>query len=88
MKHVMMLTLIAVLSMAVDAALSVSRGTLKDRSSGPACLSGITYAGGTTYYVIADNGTDCGLYKVTINLGLDGKAYRAIRSEARFRLRW
>ena len=60
--------------MVVDAAVLVSRGTSKDRSSGPACLSGITYAGGTTYYVIADNGTDCGLYKATINLGSDGKS--------------
>ena len=74
MKHIMMWTLIAISPMAVDAALSVSRGTSKDRSSGPACLSGITYAGGTTYYVIADNGTDCGLYKATINLGSDGKS--------------
>ena len=74
MKQITMLTLIAVLPMAVDAALSVSRGTPKDRSSGPACLSGITYAGGTTYYVIADNGADCGLYKATINLGSDGKS--------------
>lgn len=74
MKQITMLTLIAVLPMAVDAALSVSRGTVKNRTAGPACLSGITYAGGTTYYVIADNGTDCGLYKATINLGSDGKS--------------
>ena len=74
MKQITMLTLIAVLPMAVDAALSVSRGTAKNRTAGPACLSGITYAGGTTYYVIADNGADCGLYKATINLGSDGKS--------------
>lgn len=55
MKQIMMLTLIAVQSMAVDAALSVSRGTVKNRAAGPACLSGITYAGMVANYVIADN---------------------------------
>ena len=74
MKRMMVLPLIAVLPIVVDASLSVSRGTVKKRTTGPACLSGITYAGGTTYYVIADNGTDCGLYKATVNLGSDGKS--------------
>ena len=53
MKHMMLLMLLFGLPMAVDAALLVARGTVKSRSSGPACLSGITYAGGATYYVIA-----------------------------------
>ena len=74
MKYMMMLTLLAVLPMTVDAALSVSRGTLIRRSYGPVSLSGITYAGGDDYYAVADNGSVCGLYKVTVKLSSDGKS--------------
>ena len=41
MKQIIMLPLIAVLPMAVDAALSVSRGTVKDGTTGPVCLNGM-----------------------------------------------
>lgn len=46
MKCMMMLMVLAVLPMAVDAALPFGRDKVKDRTSGPACLSGITFEGG------------------------------------------
>ena len=63
---------ILLLPKAANAYLTVTRGTVARRSAGPAALSGITYAGGATCYVIADNGEECGLYKAIVNLGSDG----------------
>jgi len=55
-------------------ALSLSRGSISKRDKGPASLSGITYAGGDLYYVIADNGDDIGLYPMTVMLASDGRS--------------
>ena len=58
-------------------ALTVTKGNIYTRPSGatyPDPLSGITYAGGNSYYAVADNGADVwGLYPCTIQLSADGK---------------
>ena len=58
-------------------ALTVTKGNIYTRPSGatyPDPLSGITYAGGDSYYSVADNGADVwGLYPCTIQLSADGK---------------
>ena len=67
-------------------AVSIAEGTEKSRPSGfPKSASGITYAGGDTYYVVADNATassDCplevGLYKVTMSFSADGKTISSV----------
>ena len=52
----------------------IESGSPWDRTAGPTCLSGITYIGNNEYYAVADNGPDCGLYKLTIPLNADGKS--------------
>ena len=58
-------------------ALTVTKGNLYTRPSGatyPDPLSGITYAGGNSYYAVADNGaTVWGLYPCSFQLSADGK---------------
>ena len=58
-------------------AISVTMGTMYTRGTGtnyPDPLSGITYAGGNSYYSVADNGAAVwGLYPCTIQLSADGK---------------
>ena len=58
-------------------AISVTKGNVYTRGSGnnyPDPLSGITYAGGNSYFAVADNGADVwGLYPCTIQLSADGK---------------
>ena len=63
-------------SFSAEAAVSLTKGTIFNRDSNaiyPDPLSGITYAGGSSYYAVADNGVACGLYPCTITLGSDGK---------------
>ena len=58
-------------------AISVTKGNIYTRPSDathPDPLSGITFAGGNSYYAVADNGADVwGLYSCTIQLSADGK---------------
>lgn len=53
--------------------LALEFGKYKNRpDDAPRGLSGITHAGGDDYYVVADNGAECGLYRATIALAADG----------------
>lgn len=55
-------------------AVTMTAGTATSRPTYPRSLSGITYAGGNTYYAVADdNGPEGGLYQYTVTLSADGK---------------
>jgi len=49
------------------------RGDVRDRASGPANLTGVTYAGGNRFYVVADSSGSRGLYEMTAEFSSDGK---------------
>ena len=57
---------------------SISVGSAKGRYNGPTSVSGVTWAGGNTYYMVADSysnpNDEVGIYKVTVNLSNDGKS--------------
>lgn len=56
-------------------AVTMTAGTAASRTPYPRSLSGITYAGGNTYYAVADdNGPEGGLYKYTVSVSADGKS--------------
>lgn len=84
----------AIAASAASADVSITEGTEKSRPSGfPKSASGITYAGGDTYYVVADNATassDCplevGLYKVTMSFSADGKTVSSVSCGSRIEL--
>lgn len=65
--------LILLLGASLRAELAIVLGEITRRTENdPKGLSGITYAGGENYYVVADNGAECGLYAATIQLAADG----------------
>ena len=53
--------------------ITITKGSPYTRSARGG-LSGITYAGGSSYYIVQDNGDGRGLYSATINLSSDGKS--------------
>ena len=55
-----------------EAAVSLTKGTEKNRGTYPRGLSGLTYLGGNKYYAVADNGVEIGLYPCTVALAEDG----------------
>lgn len=56
-------------------AVTMTAGTAASRTTYPRSLSGITYAGGNTYYAVADdNGPEGGLYQYTVAVSEDGKS--------------
>ena len=67
-------------------AISVTKGSVYTRPSGatyPDPLSGITYAGGNSYYAVADNGaTVWGLYPCSFQLSADGKTVSSFQIAA------
>ena len=76
MKKTMIILASLLVGGSVANAISVTKGTIYTRGSGanyPDPLSGITYAGGNSYYSVADNGDVWGLYPCTIQLSADGK---------------
>ena len=93
MKRLIAFALVSAVT-AASAAVSITSGTEKSRPSGfPKSASGITYAGGDTYYVVADNATassDCpievGLYKVTMSFSADGKTISSVSCGSRVEL--
>ena len=75
-KIVVSAAILAGAMMANAASLTLTKGNVYTRSSSavyPQPLSGITYAGGNSYYTVSDNGATYGLYTCTINLSEDGK---------------
>lgn len=56
-------------------AVSMTAGTTFSRATYPRSLSGITYAGGNTFYAVADDASngENGIYPYTITLSADGK---------------
>ncbi len=55
-------------------AITITKGTVITRTSSfPNSLSGVTYAGGDTYYAVGDNKAECGLYQLTLTFSSDGK---------------
>ncbi len=67
---------------AANASLTLTKGNVYTRSSSavyPQPLSGITYAGGNSYYTVSDNGATYGLYTCTIQLSDDGKTINSFQ---------
>lgn len=73
-KHFLAVVCAALCALETSGALSVSKGSNYSRSSGAKSMSGITWAGGNTYYLIADNNSngEVGLYKATITTAANG----------------
>lgn len=75
MRHLVLAGLIVGVIGTVGAAVTMTAGTAASRTTYPRSLSGITYAGGDTYYAVADdNGPEGGLYKYTVKVSEDGKS--------------
>lgn len=73
----------ALLSTAAPGAVSIDKGTVMTRdASYPASLSGITYAGGDTFYMIADAAAESGIYTAIIKLSKDGKSILSLEMPA------
>ena len=81
-KIVVSAAILAGAMMANAASLTLTKGNVYTRSSSavyPQPLSGITYAGGNSYYTVSDNGATYGLYTCTINLSEDGKTINSFQ---------
>ena len=61
------------IAFSAEAALRVEVGNVYERPDDSTGLSGITYAGGNSYYIVCDNGAKHGIYHATITLSADGK---------------
>lgn len=80
---------IGIWSLVASAAVTIEKGTTFTRPAkttmAPMSTSGITYAGGNTFYAVADDRGDLmtnegGLYTYTINLSSDGKTITSATS--------
>ncbi len=61
------------IAFSAEAALRVEVGNVYEGRTDADGLSGITYAGGNSYYIVCDNGSRHGIYHATITLSADGK---------------
>lgn len=69
----------AVSTIAASAALSIDKGNSTARSAEhPLSLSGITYAGADSFYMVADDASENKIYHCTIKLSEDGKSITSL----------
>lgn len=74
MQRRILATVVCLTAAGAWGAVTMTAGTAVSRPTYPRSLSGITYAGGNTYYAVADdNGPEGGLYAYTVTLSADGK---------------
>lgn len=62
-----------------SAEISIAKGSTKTRSEDhPKSLSGITYAGSNTFYMVTDNASENGIYSCKIELSKNGKTITSL----------